>query len=342
MRLAQLQRSREDSDPTKVWRQKLRSTERMIGRSPAVAESLRHISVYALNDLPLLLLGPSGSGKTHAARIIHDNGPRRHGPYIELNCADLIRTLQATELFGTLKGTHSTATEDILGAVDRAAGGTLFLDELAELDLAVQSSLLKFIEQGIYSPGQGVVKKADVRVIIATNAQLEERVTEGRFRNDLFQRVKMFQIRFPGLAERREDILPLAEYFLGVYSSDQKLSLSPAAEEAILATEWPGNTRDLSNVVKRGLAFAKMEQAGQIEPRHLFPDERERPRNELSYQEQTRIFQRELLLRTLQATSWNISEAAKRLDITRAHVYNLINSFGLESGKKASSPARKG
>jgi Nif-specific regulatory protein len=315
-------RVEEESDPTRPLRQQLR-VEGVIGRSEALAEVLRQAALVAPLDVSVLLTGDSGTGKNQIARAIHDNGPRHSGPFVEVNCAALPEELLENELFGSMPGAHSTAQRESSGKVQAAESGTLFLDEVGEMSHSAQAKL---------------PKRANLRIIAATNTDLEDAVRQRRFREDLLYRLQVLPIRLPSLAERVEDVPQLASFFCASACERhglQRLELSVGALHAIRAAEWPGNVRQLAHAVEAAAIRAAGEGARRAELRHVFPgdpgaSEQEPP----TYQEATRRFQCDLLRRTLEDTGWNIAETARRLDLARSHVYNLISAFGLEREKR--------
>jgi transcriptional regulator with GAF, ATPase, and Fis domain len=326
---------RELEDPTRPLRRQLRVDD-VVGHSPALAAVLRQAALVAPLDVNVLLTGATGTGKSQLARVIHDNGPRASGPFVELNCATLQEALAESELFGAAAGAHSTATRAIPGKVAAAEGGTLFLDEVGELSIPIQAKLLQLLQSRQYFRlGSAEAVRADVRLIAATNTDLEQAVREQRFREDLFYRLQVLPIRMPTLAERREDLRELALHFAEVARRRHALprvDLSLGALRAIEASEWPGNLRQLANAIEAAAIRACGEGATQIERHHVFPettDDDPPDGGGLTFQEATRRFQRDLLVRTLEETGWNITEGARRLDLARSHVYNLVKGFGL-------------
>jgi len=335
-RLVVREQVRSAADPTLPVRQELRLVG-VVGRSEALAAVLRQAALVAPVDVNVLLTGESGTGKNQLARVIHDNGPRAAGPFVELNCAALPETLIESELFGSLRGAHSTAQGPVEGKVAAAESGTLFLDEIGEIPLAAQSKLLQLLQSKQYYPlGGAKPVRADIRVIAATNSDLEEAVRTRRFREDLFYRLQILPIRLPSLAERREDIPDLARHLCSSAFDRHglaQLEFSPGALLAIEAAEWPGNIRQLSHAIEAAAIRAAGEGARRVERRHVFPESPTGATDEaesFSFQEATRRFQRELVLNALADTGWNVAETARRLDLARSHVYNLIKAFGLE------------
>jgi len=335
-RLLVRRRMQEREDPTRPLRQQLR-IDGVVGSSAVLAAVLRQAALVAPLDVNVLLTGASGTGKSQLAKVIHDNGPRAAGPFVELNCAAMPETLIESELFGAAAGAHSTARKSIPGKVASADGGTLFLDEIAELAMPAQAKLLQLLQSKQYFCLGGTAPiQADIRLIAATNTNLERAVRERRFREDLFYRLQVLPIRLPALGERREDIAELSLYFAASACRRHglpRVEISRGALRAIEAAEWPGNLRQLAHAVEAAAIRAAGEAAAQIEPRHVFPDAQASAESDdapVSFQEATRRFQREILLKTLEETEWNVTETAKRLDLARSHVYNLVKAFGLD------------
>ncbi|MDX2169301.1 MAG: sigma-54-dependent Fis family transcriptional regulator [Deltaproteobacteria bacterium] len=334
-RLVAGRRQRERDNPTRSLRERL-NLPGVVGSSPALAAVLQQVGVVAPLDVTVLLTGENGTGKSLIARVVHENGPRASGPFVELSCAALPESLIESELFGALPGAHSTAVRRIEGKVAAAEGGTLFLDEIGDLPLGAQAKLLQLLQSKVYYPlGASQPASADIRVIAATNVELEQAVAEHRFREDLFYRLQVMPIRLPRLAERRADIRELAVAACRRACERHKLApleLSRNALRAAEAAEWPGNVRQLEHTVEAAVIRAASEASTAVEQRHLFPASSppSAPTGGLTFQEATRQFQRELLRTTLQETGWNVVETARNLDLARSHVYNLIRGFGLE------------
>lgn len=245
---------------------------RLLGRSPAFLESVRLASQVASTDATVLITGESGTGKELFARAIHFNSKREHRPFFPLNCSAIPDTLLESELFGYRKGAFTGADEDRQGILERAHGGTVFLDEIAETSPAFQAKLLRVLQDGEFLPlGAVDLKRCDVRILAATNKDLDRWVGEGKFRNDLYYRINGFEIALPSLAERKDDVLLLAREFLQEIS--QKYSkafhgFTPEAQRALVDHHWSGNVRELRNKIEMACILCGDESIGKTD---LFP-----------------------------------------------------------------------
>ncbi len=327
-----IRRSRpQHEDPTAAPRLKLGGAVQFIGRSPALAEVLRVAAMVAPRDIGLLISGPTGSGKTALARLIVENSARRHEPFVELNCANLPTELVESELFGAAQGSHSTATRKIPGKVLAAERGTLFLDEVAELGGNSQAKLLQLLQDGTYFPlGENRARKANVRIIAATHADLRQRVKEGRFREDLFYRLAVFDIAMPPLEHRRGDIAALAERALQDAVSRYALpptQLSDRALQALESADWPGQVRELHNTIHASALRALACEVTVIEPEHLFG----KPAAErgTTLHDLMREHQRLVVERALNIEDRDVTAAAHRLGLGRSTLYQLLNDLGI-------------
>ncbi len=320
------------ADPTLPFRRRLQGLEHLAGRSEALAALFNHVVLVSPLDVTVLLEGPSGSGKTALARAIHANSPRAAGPFLELNCAAIPSELVESELFGAEKGAHSTADRRTSGKVAAAAGGTLFLDEVGELPLASQAKLLQFLQEKTYFPlGGDQPVEADVRILAATNRDLKRAAAQREFREDLYYRLAVLPLEVPPLSSRTGDVAPIAEALVAAAARRHglpSLTLSPGGRAALQACDWPGNVRQLANTVEAGLIRAAGAAAASITAGHLFPGaatEEER----LTFHAATRAFQRRLLEETLAHTGWNVSAAARELDLSRSHLNELLRALDL-------------
>ena len=242
------------------------------GVSPGFTAAFELLKQAAGSNITVLLLGETGVGKEVFARSLHDMGPRRDDPCVAVNCAAIPHDLVESELFGVEKGAFTGAQQTRPGRFERANGGTLFLDEIGDLPLAAQAKLLRVLQDGeVERLGDHKSRKINVRLVAATNAGLQNLVREGRFRSDLYYRLNAYQVRIPPLRERKQDIPVLAKHFLAKYSAinGKKLrGFTDKAKRALLAYRWPGNIRELQNMVERGVILAP--NSGQVEVNHLF------------------------------------------------------------------------
>ena len=292
--------------------------------------------IKKVTDLPVnvLLTGESGTGKNFIARAIHDSGERRNGPFVEIDCPNLSEGLMASELFGHEKGSFSGALESRPGKFEIANGGTIFIDQVSELDLALQAKLLRIIQERSFERiGGHKTISVDVRIIASSSIPLEGLVQSQQFRKDLFFRLNVVRIEIPPLRERKEDIAPLAEYFLEKYRrlyKTEKKNLSYDAKQLLLGYHWPGNVRELENHLERAVLFSSRNiiEAGEI-PIRSYPTKEERLRyaadNLLSLEEFEKAYIREIL----RITGGRISKAADILKIHRKTLWEKRKKYGL-------------
>src|SRR5439155_873524 len=240
--------------------------------SAAMRAVLDVIGRTAAHDVPVLLRGESGTGKTVLARALHRQSPRRGRPFAVVNCPALSEELLASEMFGHVKGAFTGAVRDQPGRVEAAEGGTLFLDEVGEVPPSIQAKLLRFLQDKQFERvGETRTRVADVRIVAATNRNLDEAVRAGQFREDLLFRLNVVEVTVPPLRERREEILPLAQSFLAFFARAARRApqqLSPEAERAFLAYAWPGNVRELRNAIERAVILSP----AQVLQPQSFPD----------------------------------------------------------------------
>ncbi len=224
------------------------------------------------SEVTVLMNGPTGSGKEVLARLTHDFSPRRDGPFVPVNCAALPESLAESLLFGHAKGAFTGAAKSTIGFFERAEGGTLFLDEIGELSLQIQAKLLRAIQEKEITPvGHSESRSVNVRVVSATNRDLGQSIKNDGFREDLYFRISTFRINVPGLSERRDDILPLSNFFLMKYGNGaREYRFTPEATSKLLSYEWPGNVRELENVIQRAIVLSDDDF---IDAGHLFFDE---------------------------------------------------------------------
>ncbi len=325
------QRAEHRDDPTAPVRSEVEASE-LVGRSAAVAKLLEDIALVARASVSVLLTGESGTGKTLVAKIIHENSGLT-GDFVAVNCAAIPKELVETELFGFRPGGHSTATQGKDGLIAMAKGGTFLLDEIAEMSGSAQAKLLQLLQSGEYYPvGATRPEISTARVIAATNVDLEAAMDAGTFRRDLYYRLAALPIHVPSLAERPEDVGPLAHAILQRVCEKEglpQLRLTHAAVVQLESTPWKGNVRELENVVGLGLLRALRDGGDSLEPAHLFPAvEQARPTTP-DLESAIRQFKKDYLTRSLEETDWNVTKAAERMKISRAHTHKLIKELGL-------------
>ncbi len=300
---------------------------RLVGRAPAMREMFRTIERVADSRSSVLITGESGTGKELVAQAIHELSPRSEAPFIAVNCGAIPHSLMESALFGHERGAFTGANEQKLGVFEAANGGTLLLDEIGELDPSVQVKLLRALqERKIERLGNPHSIEVDVRIVAATNRDLESEIEAGRFRQDLFYRVNVISIAIPPLRERREDIRLLAETFLARFAEDmkKKLSFERDALAAIERYAWPGNVRELENAVERGAALCEDEviRLRDLPEPIVAAGKSERMREDLrtggvSFDDTVARFECELIREALERQAWNQTRTAEDLGITR-------------------------
>jgi DNA-binding NtrC family response regulator len=315
------------------------SVESVIGQSPAMAEVLELVKQVAPARTTVLLQGESGTGKELIAKVIHQLSPRAQQPLVTVHCAALPATLLESELFGHEKGAFTGAHERRIGRFELAQGGTLFLDEIGEIDASLQVKLLRFLgERTFERVGSNKTLSADVRLITATNKNLEELVKAGSFREDLFFRLRVFEVWLPPLRERAEDIPLLAQAFLHEYSQENDKSVAGFTSEAmhaLLKYSWPGNVRELRTAVEHGVVLCRGDKVG---IRDLPPTVRDggqpaaleppkpKPRDDVNLKQA----EKDLIVHALKTTAGNRTLAAKKLGMSRRNLYRKLSDYHLE------------
>ena len=293
--------------------------------SQAMEAAIELACRVARAPVPVLITGPNGAGKERIAEIIHANSNARSGPFVAINCGAIPSELIEAELFGAEAGAYTGAHRARVGRFEAADGGTLFLDEIGNLPLAGQVKLLRVLETGQFEQlGSSRTRQTRARVVSATNADLPALIREGRFREDLYYRLNVIEIALPPLAERPEDILPLAEHFLG-----SNLCLSDEAVAALLAHDWPGNVRELRNSIERAKLLVR-DSVVQRSDLNLPPAAQRAgaPPGTVPGRDEEHLT-RESIEASLRAAAGNISRAAQSLGLSRQALYRRMERFGL-------------
>jgi two-component system response regulator PilR (NtrC family) len=311
--------------------QKQAAGHRLLGESPPILNVRAMIEKLARSQAPVYITGESGSGKELAARLIHENGARRDKPFVPVNCGAIPENLMESEFFGYRKGAFTGAEQDREGFFHAATGGTLFLDEVADLPLSMQVKLLRAIqEKRVRKVGATSEDMVDVRLICATHQNLSALVEQGKFRQDLYYRLAVIELRMPSLRECREDVPLLADAILerlGSESGTARARLSEAASEALQGYDFPGNARELENILERAIALSATDEIGrddlQLAP-PSFAQEPPGPNAKWPLQDYLDRIEREAILEALDQTRFNRTAAAKLLGITfRALRYRM-------------------
>ena len=306
----------------------------VLGSSPRIREIFQLLEMVAPSEATVLLLGETGTGKELVAQAIHRNSPRAAGPFVVVNCATLPETLLESELFGHERGSFTGATVRKDGRFLVAHHGTVFLDEIGELTLPIQAKILRVLQAREFEPvGSNRTQKVDVRIITATNRDLEKMVREGRFRDDLYYRLNVFHLVLPPLRERLEDLPVLADFFLKRYGEKNRrgvITLAPEALQAFRRYPWPGNIRELENVIERGVIVCQ----GNVLTREDLPAALQQQGEWLAAGGEGEPglpeLERQLISRTLERVAGQRRQAAEILGISLDELNLKIRSYGLE------------
>lgn len=312
----------------------------IIGESSSIVALRSTIGRLAATDLPVLILGESGTGKEVVAQALHYQGPRSERPFIAVNCAALAETLLESELFGHEKGAFTDAHEMRRGKFELAEGGTIFLDEIGDMSLSGQAKLLRVLEQKVITRVGGSQSiPINVRVIAATNAHLAEAVRNKKFREDLYFRLNVVTLDLPPLRDRPEDVLALAEHFLGVFSLQArrpKLSLSTEAKRRLQTHTWPGNVRELRNLMERVAFLAPNDHVEAEDLAFILSPERDRfhePSADMGLSEATNAFQQTYIRKAIKRVRGNMSEAARLLGLHRSNLYRKMRQLEMSEAE---------
>jgi len=318
-------------------------TERIVGNSPAMQEVYKTIGKVAKADATVLITGESGTGKELVAEALHFNSNRRSGPMVKVSCAALPETLLEAELFGHEKGSFTGAMTQRRGRFEMADKGTIFLDEIGEMTVPTQTKLLRVLqERKIERIGSNLPIKVDIRIIVATNKDLQKQVEQSKFRDDLYYRLNVINIHMPPLRDRKEDIPSLVEHFLAKHrysATAQPAAISEEAIRRLMEYNWPGNVRELENVIERAVVLSR----GQIITSRELPfgdhdaaegdegeGEADAKGDSSFFKKSVAQFEKDLIMKALRDANGNRSKAAEMLGIYRRLLYAKIKEYGLE------------
>ena len=312
----------------------------IVGRSFVIRALIDQIERVAPTPARVLVTGENGTGKELVARAIHKGSPRKARPFVEVNCAAIPSELIESELFGHMKGSFTGAVQDRAGKFEQADGGTLFLDEIGDMSASAQAKVLRVLQDGVVTRiGGSKPVKVDVRVVAATNKQLEEEIAAGRFREDLFYRLNVVPLAVPSLRERREDIPLLVHHFLALLARQDGLpakAIDDAALQRLAELDWPGNVRELRNTVERLLILSSGARIALADVERLVGRRAAETGGiggltEIgTFEEFKQAAERAYLLTKLRQFDWNVSETARALDMPRSNVYKKIERYGLQ------------
>jgi len=309
----------------------------LIGQSKALKNIVNQIMDVARTPAKVLILGESGTGKELVAWAIHHNSQRKGKPYIKINCAAIPGDLLESELFGHRKGSFTGALSDRKGKLIEADGGSLFLDEIGDMSLQLQAKLLRVLEDNtIEVIGENLPRKVDVRIIAATNQNLDELIAQGKFREDLYYRLNVIKISIPPLRERREDTLPLAYHFLEEFSNIYNkpvLAVKSPAETLLINYDWPGNVRQLRNTIEKMVIFChsnEIDYEEVIRALELESSSNQKDSDTVhELKDALNEFEKKYILKTLQKHQGKISETARVLGIDRSNLFKKMRKLGL-------------
>ena len=331
-------------------RDSVRSRFEIVGSSYAIRAVTEKIELVAKTPARVLITGENGTGKELVARAIHANSPRAKRPFVEVNCAAIPGELIESELFGHLKGSFTGAVQDRAGKFEQADRGTLFLDEVGDMSLAAQAKVLRVLQDGVVTRiGGAKPVQVDVRVLAATNKQIEAEIAAGRFREDLFYRLNVVPIHVPPLRERREDIPLLVGHFVELLTRQGGLApraVTPDAVTRLAQLDWPGNVRELRNTIERLLILSSSARVTADDVDRLAGRRADGGEGGLgtlldvpTFEEFKHAAERAYLVAKLRAYDWNVSETARALEMPRSNLYKKIERYGLSrEGGAGGSP----
>lgn len=313
---------------------------RIIGKSKSMKDLFETLSLIAPSNATVLIYGESGTGKEIVANALHQNSPRAKRSFIKVSCAAIPETLLESELFGHERGAFTGAISRKEGRFQMANGGTIFLDEVSEMSPATQVKLLRVLQEREFEPlGSTRTISVDIRIIAATNKNLEEEVKEGNFREDLFYRLNVVPIEVPPLRRRKEDIPLLAKHFLNVYREKNQIPIKGFLSQTVdlmMRYDWPGNIRELENAIERAVLLCRGE--------YISLDDLPHPVQRVQGEEQPRVFvpsgmtlkevEKEVIVQTLEETEGNRTQTARILGVSRKTLQNKLKEYGIREGQK--------
>ena len=313
----------------------------MIGGSARMQFVYHVVESVASSNATILIMGESGTGKGLVARAIHQSDQKRRSkPFVEISCGALSETLLESELFGHIKGAFTGAIKDKEGRFEFARGGTIFLDEIDAFSPSLQVKLLRVLQDGVFEPvGDNVTRTTDARIIVATNRDLEELVQENSFREDLYYRINVINIRMPPLRERKEDIDLLTDFFVNKYAAANNKKIRGVADEVrklFSLYNWPGNIRELENAIEGAVVMTKTNviNRSDIPNGHKFDQEEARTSNDQCLKKGLEQPEKEIIIATLQEAGWNRNRAAAALGINRTTLYNKMKKYNISFCKE--------
>ena len=340
-KVAKLVRKIETEPPRTIHTWIHPSVQHLVGTSKQTRQLVKMITRIAPSKSSVLITGPSGVGKELVAKAIHEASPRRDRPFVALNCAALAPGVLESELFGHEKGAFTGATSQRIGRFEKAHTGTLFLDEVGEIDGAIQTKLLRVLQEGEFERVGGMeTMKVDCRIVAATNRDLEKAIAENIFREDFYYRLKVFSLHVPPLRERRDDIPALLDHFLHRFSIELNKEVLEIDDDVIgifLNYPWPGNVRELENVIERAIVLAEGNTVtrDELPPELLQPREAAEPLHPTldatgSLSEHTDRLESDLIRGALERFHWNKTKAAEHLGLKRTTLQYKVKKYGLE------------
>jgi DNA-binding NtrC family response regulator len=303
-----------------------------VGVSPRIFEVFEVLEKVMPTRSSILLTGESGTGKGLIAEIVHSNSQRKDKPFISINCSAIPENLLESELFGYRKGAFTGAASDKKGLIAMADEGTLFLDEIGDMPLGLQAKVLKVLETGDVLPlGETKSKHVDIRLIAATNKNIEEQVRKGLFREDLYYRLNVIEVKIPSLRERKEDISVLTQHFIEKYGRENNKKVTGMTDEAmevLMQYPWPGNIRELRNVIERAVVLSGTEKIGLTElPAKI--TSQDGAKSAVTLKDRLEQYEGRIIRETLEYSAWNKEKTARELDVDLATLYRKIKKLGI-------------